>query len=202
MLSAVVGIGLALVRCDGYKVQREQAKGVAFVQIQDMAVNAQPLDNAPKRLFASDEVVEPGVESGVFFVATRVGFARERRGLCVDPGRPCTAGNDCGGSGGRCSAAGFCEEPGWCPEGSPELARYRLDTGDVEFWVKSAVQFESGDPDGLFANSMAATGAGSNVFSLRALLEMCSPPVSFEDVRDEGASLDITALWDCALGSA
>jgi len=179
----------------------EQARGATATHVRGDAV-AVSIGSPGTRYFSAEDITYPGLENGNVFVATRVKALRQRRAVCEDPSLPCLRDADCHAAlGGRCSGAGFCEEPSWCPaEEAPEI--YELEVGDLFIWVKSSIQFVKLAADRVYSteHGHAYPERGVNLFSVRDLLLMCTPvPVRYEEISKLGAAIEVQFIWDCNL---
>ena len=82
---------------------------------------------------------------------------------------------------------------------------------DVHIWAKSTIQFYKLRSDQIFGADKLGEGEksgpvlypneGFNTFTVRDLLQMCDPPMMFEEVSELGAAVEVQFLWNCAVGS-
>jgi len=185
----------------GY-LEYEQAKGVTLTHIHGDTVSQGTQGDL--RYFAPSEITYPGLENGNVMVATKVEIAKQRRGVCLDLTMPCASVDDCSdGVNAECTEEGFCKEPSWCPDGDERPDTFKLDTANLQIWVKSGIQFLRLKPNKYFSGDFSkpiADGTledGRNTFTVRDLLDRCDPPVRFEEISELGAAVEIQFVWDC-----
>jgi P2X purinoceptor 4 len=185
----------------GY-LEYEQAKGVLLTHVYGDAV-AQGTQG-DLRYFAGNEITYPGLENGNVMIATKVEIAKQKRGVCLDLDMPCASADDCSdGVGAECTEEGFCKEPAWCPDGDARPDTFKLDTADLQIWVKSGIQYLRLKPNKYFSVdfskpiSEGTLEDGRNTFTVRSLLDNCDPPVRFEEISELGAAVEVQFVWDC-----
>jgi len=194
-------VGYMFVYKKGY-LELEQAKGAVLTHASGDAL-ASSSGKAGTRYFSAEELTYPGLENGNVFVATRQTVHKQKRGVCEDHNIPCLADSDCTSWGkGTCSPNGFCVEPSWCDQEQNEV--YELDTGHLQIWTRSTIQFIKIAPDRVYSsdNNDPDPKRGSSVFSVRELLLLCEPlPVRYEEVAELGAVIEVQFAWDCNVKS-
>jgi len=202
-------------------LQYEQARGVATTSVYGDVLAAADGQNVEK-YFSADDLVYPPLENGNIFIATKLEIKHEKRGVCEDIRKPCESTDDCSKppSGAswtpECTAAGFCKEPSWCPEGTPEL--YSLDVSGFQVWIRTAIEFYklnsllpederktfgsmSTNPRGIKLYDKENTKKDYNAYLVTDLLGMCTPPVRIEEVSELGAAIEVQFAYDCNVAS-
>lgn len=198
-------VGFDLWYCEGY-FQYETAKGIVATHSSGDAYVVSS-GKVGTRYFSSEEISYPGLENGNIFVATRVEVHSQKRAMCDDHLMPCTSDDDCSANvDGECSDRGFCFEPSWCEDDQAQKELYEIPTADYLIWVKSAIQYIQLKPNKIFMSDMSqprkypGTGPaeGYNTFSVRDLLNLCSPtPVRYEEISELGAAIEVQFVYDC-----
>ncbi|CEL99140.1 unnamed protein product [Vitrella brassicaformis CCMP3155] len=185
---------------EGYK-EYEQAKGTTSTHVSG-SVLAQSSGSLQWRAFSADEIAYPPLENGNVFIATKYEVQNQTRDVCEDMDRPCTTDADCASGQGTCTPQKLCKEPSWCPEGTnsrPEV--FKLRVAESKIWIKSAVQFLQLQRRKVFKNSMSLPimypEEGYNTFTVRDLLNLCDPPVRYEEVSELGAAIEVQVNWRC-----
>lgn len=192
-------VGYMFIYQKGY-LELEQAKGGVVTHVNGDVLSVSSGKPAT-RYFSADEITYPGLENGNLFVATRQTVSRQMRGVCADPGVPCSTNTDCtaGGSGYCDTQTGFCVENSWCDqEPKPEI--YELDTGSLQIWARSTIQFVKLAPERVFSTESDShePRSGYNAFTVRELLMLCKPlPVRYEEVAELGAVIEVQFFWEC-----
>jgi hypothetical protein len=188
---------------EGY-LAYEQARGVATTQVSGdvLAISS---GSTEKRYFSADELVYPPLENGNIFLTTKLDVYRQTRKVCEDVAMPCTEVGHCSKNvNAECTENGFCKEPSWCSDGPPQV--YALDVGHFQIWVKSAIQFYQLDKINGESKIFGAVdqpqptlwpNEGFNTFLVADLLQLCDPPVRFEEVRELGAAIEVQFVYDC-----
>jgi hypothetical protein len=185
---------------EGY-LAYEQARGIAAAAVSGDVV-AMSSGSTDLRYFSADQLVYPPLENGNVFVTTKLDIYKQTRKVCDDVTMPCTQVEHCSkGVGAECSKDGFCHEPSWCSDGPPES--FALDTGHFQVWIKTAIQFYQLDKTKIFGS--VAVGStpilwpsdDANTFLVRDLLQLCTPPVRFEEVRELGAAIEMQFVYNC-----
>lgn len=196
-------VGYMFIYQKGY-LQLEQAKGGVVTHVHGDVLSVSTGKPA-SRYFSADEITYPGLENGNIFVATRQSVHRQTRGVCADPSVLCSTNADCtpGGNGYCDGETGVCVESSWCDqEALPEV--YELDTGDVQIWTRSTIQFVQLAPERVFSTESTShePRKGYNAFTVRELLMLCEPlPVRYEEVAELGATIEVQFFWDCNVKS-
>jgi len=185
-------------------LEHEQAKGGVVTHIHGDVV-AVSTGKPANRYFSAEDLAYPGLENGNIFITTRQTVHRQKRGVCVDPSVACAADTDCtpGGNGHCDQDLGLCVESSWCDE-EPTPEVYELDTGDVQIWTRSTIQFIKLAPNRVFSTEQEGNGPrrGYNTFSVRELLMLCDPlPVRYEEVAELGAIIEVQFFWECNVKS-
>lgn len=186
----------------GY-LEYEQAKGVTLTHVHGDVVSQGTAGDL--KFFAASEITYPGLENGNIMVGTKISYAKQKRGVCLDLTMPCASVDDCSdGVNAECTEDGFCKEPSWCPDEDDARAdTFKLDTADLQIWVKSGIQFMRLKPEKYFSGdftkpiSEGTLEDGKNTFTVRDLLDKCDPPVRFEEISELGAAVEIQFVWDC-----
>lgn len=186
----------------GY-LEYEQAKGVTMTHVFGDAVSQGTQGDL--RYFDAGEITFPGLENGNVMVGTKIQLAKQKRGVCLDFDMPCASDDDCSdGVESECTEEGFCKEPAWCADGdSGRPDTFKLETANLQIWVKSGIQFLRLKPLKYFSGDFSkpiAEGSledGRNTFTVRDLLDKCWPPVRFEEISELGAAVEIQFVWDC-----
>lgn len=193
-------IGYMFFYCKGY-LELEQAKGGVVTHVTGDAMSVSSGKPA-SRYFSVDELTYPGLENGNLFVTTRQEVHRQMRGVCADPAVPCSTNADCSeGGNGYCDleGTGLCVESSWCNEEAvPEV--YELDTGGLQIWTRSTIQFVKIAPDRVYSTESDShePRSGYNTFTVRDLLMLCKPlPVRYEEVAELGAVIEVQFFWEC-----
>lgn len=135
------------------------------------------------------------------FLATRIVKVRgQTAGRCTDFTQPC----HCKAGSAGCAAGHFCEKSAWCPSlGDGNAAKppagaevIRPDAiENIKVNIVPGISFPgiAGDPafvaDGLSNPLMNGT--------LANLLKNAEPPLSLAQVRDSGALIGVSFLWNC-----
>jgi len=196
-------VGYMFIYQKGY-LELEQAKGGVVTHVHGDVLSVSSGKPA-SRYFSADEISYPGLENGNIFVTTRQAVHKQERGVCADPSVACASDVDCtpGGNGHCDQELGLCVESSWCDqEATPEV--YELDTGDVQIWTRSTIQFIKLAPERVFSTETDGNGPrrGYNTFTVRELLMMCDPlPVRYEEVAELGAVIEVQFFWDCDVKS-
>jgi len=142
-------VGYMFIYKKGY-LEIEQAKGAVVTHVYGDAM-ATSSGKSAVRYFSTEELTYPGLENGNVFIATRQTVHKQKRGVCEDFEIPCTANYDCTpGRKGTCSPNGYCIEPSWCDEEENEI--YEIDTGGMQIWTRSTLQFVKLAPARVFFN--------------------------------------------------
>jgi len=185
---------------EGY-LMYEQSRGVAATAVTGDLL-AMSSGSTDLRYFNADELVYPPLENGNVFITTRLDIYNQERKVCEDVTMPCTMVEHCSkGVGAECTDNGFCKEPSWCSDGPPES--FALDTGHFQVWIKTAIQFYQLDKTKIFgtvahgAKPVLYPNENANTYMVKDLLQMCEPPVRFEEVRELGAAIEIQFKYDC-----
>lgn len=186
----------------GY-LEYEQAKGLLLTHIHGDAVAQGTQGDI--RYFSGSEITYPGLENGNVMVATKVEMVKQKRGVCLDFDMPCASVDDCSADvGAECTEEGYCKEPAWCAAGdSTRPDTFKVDTAEVQIWVKSGIQFLRLKPNKYFSADLSkpiAEGGlegGQNTFTVKDLLDRCDPPVRFEEVSELGAAVEVQFVYDC-----
>lgn len=195
---AVYIVAYMFVYKKGY-LELEQAKGGVVTHVFGDTVAASSGKRAT-RYFSAEDLTYPGLENGNVFVATRQRVHRQKRGVCEDHEVPCTIDNHCTEWGkGYCSPNGYCVEPSWCSQGSDEAEVYELNTGSLQIWARSTIQFVKIAPERVFTEDhKPGPQRGIDTFTVRELLIKCEPlPVRYEEVSELGAVIEVQFFWDC-----
>lgn len=188
----------------GY-LEFEQARGAVATHVNGDSISVSSGKPAT-RFFTAEDLVYPGLENGNVFVTTRMTVMKQSRGICEDQKMPCSSDSDCshaGGIDGSCTIHGFCEEPAWCNDlGNDETKHehYQIDSGDLQIWVKSSIQFLTLRPETIYSteNDHPYPEMGWNTFTVSELLKLCEPvPVLFEEVAELGAAIEVQLNWHC-----
>lgn len=191
---------------EGY-LEYEQARGIATTQVSGDLL-AMSSGSTEKRYFSADELVYPPLENGNIFITTKLDVYEQTRKVCEDVTMPCTEIGHCSKNvDAECTENGLCKEPSWCSDGPP--VQYALDSGHFQIWVKTAIQFYQLDKTKIFgaADSIKPvlwepppnTPERFNTFLVRDLLQLCDPPVRFEEVRELGAAIEVQFVYNCAV---
>lgn len=181
-------------------LELEQAKGGIVTHVHGDVLSVSSGKPAT-RYFSADEITYPGLENGNLFVTTRQTVRTQTRGVCADLEVPCTTNTDCTpGLEGYCDTeTGFCVEKGWCDqEPKPEI--YELDTGNLQIWARSTIQFVKLASERVFSTESEShePRSGYNSFTVRELLMLCEPlPVRYEEVAELGAVIEVQFFWEC-----
>lgn len=195
-------VGYDLFANKGYFMY-ETARGVVATH---MSGDAYAMSSFGKhRYFSAEEISYPGLENGNAFVATRMSFRHQSRGICEDMNMPCESDDDCTPGKGECTDNGFCMEPAWCEQPTEDgqlLAEvYELPVSEQLVWVKSAIQYIRLDPMKLFMTDMTQPvlfpEPGFNTFSVRNLLEICETKVRYEEISELGAAIEVQLIYNC-----
>jgi len=192
-------VGYMFIYSKGY-LELEQAKGGVVTHVNGDVLSVSSGKPA-SRYFASEEITYPGLENGNIFVATRQSVHRQERGVCADTSVSCTTNTDCtpGGNGYCDTETGVCVESSWCDkEPLPEV--YELDTGGLQIWTRSTIQFVKLAPERVFSTESEShePRSGYNSFTVRELLMLCKPlPVRYEEVAELGAVIEVQFFWEC-----
>jgi len=155
------------------------------------------------RYFGTEDITYPGLENGNVFVTTRHRIYHQRRGVCEDRGMPCVVDTDCTRRTlGNCTDAGFCFEPSWCDQQDPEL--YELDVSNLEIWVKSSIQFVNLAPEKVYSTVFQHPYPERqfNAFTVRDILDLCVPPVRYEEISELGVAIEVMFNWHCRVTKA
>jgi len=200
-LVAAFIVGYMFIYQKGY-LQYEQAKGAVTTHVFGDAM-ALSSGKVASRYFSTEEITYPGLENGNVFVATRMVVHDQLRGVCEDPDVPCLTEKDCTeGGDGVCTKNGLCQENSWCDQaGKPEI--YEIDSGDLQIWARSSIQFVKTDPNRVFSTETESPlpRLGYNTFTVKDLLMKCEPlPVRYEEVAELGAAVEVQFIWNCVLG--
>lgn len=201
IMTYVVGYVFILDR--GY-LKSEASYGLIVTSVRgDVVADAQSGDDG-KQYFSAEDIAYPGLENGNIFVTTKVEMQNQKRGVCEDLTMQCGSVDDCSKDvGAECTVNRFCKEPAWCDEGSRRI--YKLQTDNLEMWVKSSIQFSKaltgGDEPIQYSNEMSHPilypAPGFNTFSVRDVLQFCDPPVQYEEVSELGAAIEVQFIWNC-----
>lgn len=193
-------VGYMFIYQKGY-LELEQAKGAVITHASGDALSVSS-GKAAERYFSTDELTYPGLENGNVFVATRQLVHKQKRDVCEDLDMPCVEDSDCsdfGATKGTCNENGFCVEPSWCDSevgSKPEI--YAMDTGGLQIWARSIIQFVKIAPERVFSTETLGPKYGVNAFTIRDLLMKCQPlPVRFEEVAELGAVIEVQFFWEC-----
>jgi len=190
-------VGYMFIYKKGY-LELEQAKGGLVTHVYGDAL-ATSSGKVASRYFSTEELTYPGLENGNVFVATRQAVHKQKRGVCEDFEVPCTVDADCSQRGnGKCSSNGFCVEPSWCNQEDTEI--YELDTGSVQIWTRSTIQFVKIAPERVYSTETVSPDpkSGYNAFTVRELLMKCEPlPVRYEEIAELGAVIEVQFVWEC-----
>lgn len=191
-------VGYMFIYQKGY-LEIEQAKGGVATHILGDAF-AVSSGKPGSRYFSSEDITYPGLENGNVFIATRQTVHKQTRDVCEDLTVPCAQDSDCTSwAGGKCSPNGFCEEHSWCDvEDKPSI--YEIDTGNVQIWTRSLIQFVRIAADRVYLNDKDGPDPkqGYNVFTVRELLMKCKPlPVRYEEIAELGAIIEVQFVWEC-----
>ena len=218
-------VGFTLVAKKGYQAT-VPAVGSIALKVKGIASRPSPPgSNAPPALWdASDLTV---YDATSVFVATNIMRTEQARGVCPGthedeacalPGS--VAETECregvvsrsGVQTGRCvpaslsAGAGACEVRGWCPGEPDEDALAPLDNvGNFTVFLRTDVRFPGmRDKFGRTFDVTNANGTeptpGWNLFTLDDILRMGG--TSYEDVRVDGADLQMNIYYDCDLDNA
>lgn len=193
-------VGYVFIYKQGY-LSFEQAKGATVAHVSGDALASSSGKDAD-RYFSTEELTFPGLENGNVFVATRETVHRQMRGRCEDPDVPCLSNDDCTPGGqGICTDNGICLEHSWCSvEHEPEI--YAIASDMIQIWARSFIQFLKIAPERLFTTEDEQVGPNSdNTFTVRELLQMCNPPVNYEEVSELGAAFEVSFRWNCNVKS-
>lgn len=192
-------VGYMFIYSKGY-LELEQAKGGVVTHVNGDVLSVSSGKPA-SRYFSSEEITYPGLENGNLFVATRQSVHRQMRGVCADNSVSCTTNADCtpGGNGYCDTETSVCVESSWCDqEALPEV--YELDTGGLQIWTRSTIQFVKLAPERVFSTESEShePRSGYNAFTVRELLMLCKPlPVRYEEVAELGAVIEVQFFWEC-----
>jgi len=192
-------IGYMFIYQKGY-LEHEQAKGGVVTHIHGDVLSTST-GKPGTRYFSADDLSYPGLENGNVFVTTRQAVHKQKLGVCADYAVACAADTDCTpGGGGHCDQElGVCVEKAWCDEETlPEV--YELDSGEVQIWTRSTIQFIKLAPDRVFSTEQESNGPrrGYNTFSVREILMLVDPlPVRYEEVAELGAFIEVQFFWEC-----
>lgn len=192
-------VGYMFIYQKGY-LEHEQAKGGTVTHIHGDVVSVSTGKPAT-RYFSADDLSYPGLENGNVFITTRQSVHRQKRGVCADYTVACAANTDCtpGGNGYCDLELGVCVESSWCNE-EPVPEIYELDSGEVQIWTRSTIQFVKLNPERVFSTEQESNEPrrGYNTFSVRELLMLCNPlPVRYEEVAELGAVIEVQFFWEC-----
>jgi P2X purinoceptor 4 len=196
-------VGYMFVYEKGY-LEVEQAKGAVVTHVFGDAFSISS-EKVAQRYFSSDEITYPGLENGNLFIATRQKVHKQNRGVCEDLNVPCIQNSDCTADlGGTCTPNGFCMEPSWCSEAGEKPEAYEMDTGNLQIWTRSIIQFIKIAAGRVFSteNEESTPRRGINTFTVRELLLKCEPlPVRYEEVAELGAIIEVQFFWECNVKS-
>jgi len=201
LLIAAYIVGYMFIYEKGY-LEFEQAKGAVVTHVYGDAF-AVSTGKAAERYFSTEELTYPGLENGNVFIASRLTVNTQKRGVCEDLQMPCSADSDCSSFvGGTCTTNGFCMERSWCSstEEKPEI--YEMDTGNLQVWTRSTIQFVKIAPKRVYSTEMEdpSPKSGYNTFTIRELLLKCEPlPVRYEEVAELGAIIEVQFFWECGV---
>lgn len=187
----------------GY-LEYEQARGAVVTHVNGDTISVSS-GKPGTRFFTAEDLIYPGMENGGVFVTTRLTAMKQSRGICEDEKMPCSSDAYCSSHGdveGRCTENGFCEEPAWCND-EEKHEHYQIDSGDLQIWVKSSIQFLTLNPSRIFSteNDHPYPELGWNTFTVAELLKECEPvPVLYEEVAELGAVVEVQLNWHCDVG--
>lgn len=209
LLIAAYIVGYMFIYKKGY-LELEQAKGAVTTHVYGDAASVSS-GKKGTRYFSSEDITYPGLENGNVFIATRQKVHFETRGMCEDHAVPCLQASDCtsgaganGAEFGECGVNGFCIERSWCDKedhtGTKDPEVYELDTGSLQIWARSTIQYVKIAPERVFSTETKEPmpKRGYNTFTVRELLMMCEPlPVRYEEVAELGAAIEVQFFWEC-----
>lgn len=186
----------------GY-LQYEAARGIVATSTAGDAYAVSGGKAHGQRYFSAEEITgPPNLENGNVFVATRVRVSKQKRGVCEDLQRKCFDDSDCAaGHNAECSDSGYCVEPSWCNVPGVEPMLFDLPTAGHLIWAKTSMQYIQLKPDKIFHTDLTRPirypEPGYNTFSVRDLLDLCHPPVRYEEISLLGAAIEVQFQYKC-----
>lgn len=205
LLIAAYVVGFVFILDRGY-LESEPAFGPLVTHVSGDAVAFSQGKKAGSRYFSGDELTYPGLERGNVFVATKIVITEQKRDVCEDFSKYCMSADDCSKDvSAECTSNRRCKEPSWCPVMKGEDIQqevYKVKSGEIYIWIKSAIQFQQLAPERLYTDDMnpiVYPKPGFNTITLRQILLECNPPVRYEEVAELGAAIEVQLVWNCVV---
>eukprot|EP00299_Pterocystis_sp_00344_P015665 c7837_g1_i1.p1 GENE.c7837_g1_i1~~c7837_g1_i1.p1 ORF type:complete len:393 (-),score=86.57 c7837_g1_i1:687-1865(-) len=157
------------------------------------------------------DLVDPPLEHGALFVASRLENTKQTRGVCGNSDHECTEDADCLKKEpvylGKC-IDGLCQEMGWCPPS--ETASDDTQVFDFEhpenvtLWIKAAISFPHLAPNKIFTTITdskpiyeSENPEYGNAYYLSEILKEAN--VALKASKMNGAMINLLMRWECDL---
>lgn len=204
-------ICFALIINKGY-IEKEQAFGQIELTVLGKTHFRQKQDD---KLLVVDEndMVDPPLEAGALFVASRLENTKQARGTCGNEEHECIEDTDCPKEEpvylGKC-VDGLCQELGWCPPSDPASDATQVwdfeHPENVTIWIKAAISFPKLAPNRVFTTMVDSKPIyvtddpqRANAHYLKDILTAAN--VALVASKANGAMINVMMEWNCQVNT-